>query len=93
MLFYNVTILSEVDCSFFLVTVDLWSGDGKHEMNLVLHPSSAERHPPPHSARPKRRGASNSSVSHPRSSGNQTPISRTTPTPVQYRPGEQASRG
>lgn len=32
---------SELDSSFFLVTVDLWSADGKREMNLVLHPSSS----------------------------------------------------
>ncbi|KAK0491322.1 velvet factor, partial [Armillaria novae-zelandiae] len=36
--------VDEVDCSFFLVTVDLWSEDGKQEMNLVLHPSLAERY-------------------------------------------------
>lgn len=35
---------SELDSSFFLVTVDLWSADGKREMNLVLHPSSSDRH-------------------------------------------------
>lgn len=34
---------SEIDTSFFLVTVDLWSEDGTQEMNLVLHPSSSER--------------------------------------------------
>ena len=31
---------SEVDYSFFLVTADLWSADGKQDMNFVLHPSS-----------------------------------------------------
>ncbi|KAK0499755.1 velvet factor [Armillaria luteobubalina] len=36
--------VDEVDCSFFLITVDLWSEDGKQEMNLVLHPSLAERY-------------------------------------------------
>ncbi|PBL02871.1 hypothetical protein ARMGADRAFT_1159350 [Armillaria gallica] len=36
--------VDDVDCSFFLVTVDLWSEDGKQEMNLVLHPSLAERY-------------------------------------------------
>src|SRR6267154_1368444 len=34
-------LLRDIDCSFFLVTVDLWSADGKREMNLVLHPSSS----------------------------------------------------
>ena len=92
-IFVLTPFFSDVDCSFFLVTVDLWSGDGKQETNLVLHPSSAERHPPPHSARPKRRGANNNnSASHPRSSGNHTPISKTTPTPAQYRTGEQVSQ-
>ncbi|KAG7447477.1 uncharacterized protein BT62DRAFT_930487 [Guyanagaster necrorhizus] len=36
--------VDDIDCSFFLVTVDLWSGDGKQETNLVLHPSLAERY-------------------------------------------------
>ncbi|KAK0206842.1 velvet factor [Desarmillaria ectypa] len=36
--------VDDVDYSFFLVTVDLWSGDGKQEINLVLHPSLAERY-------------------------------------------------
>ncbi|KAF9077023.1 velvet factor [Rhodocollybia butyracea] len=41
----------DIDSSFFIVTVDLWSADGKQEMNLVLHPSSTDRYapPPPHS--------------------------------------------
>lgn len=34
---------SEIDTSFFLVTVDLWSEDGTQEINLVQHPSSQER--------------------------------------------------
>ena len=51
---------SEVDCSFFLVTVDLWSSDGMHEMNLVLHPSSADRYVPAQSSsKSKRRGTPN----------------------------------
>ncbi|KAF5387883.1 hypothetical protein D9615_000626 [Tricholomella constricta] len=82
--------VDDVDCSFFLVTVDLWSADGKHEMNLVLHPSSADRYVPSHSSKTRRRGTS-TSAPHPRSSGNQTPISQATPAPTQYRPGDQGS--
>ncbi|KAK0190645.1 velvet factor [Armillaria mellea] len=40
----SIVDVHDVDCSFFLVTVDLWSEDGKQEMNLVLHPSLAERY-------------------------------------------------
>lgn len=59
-------------------------------MNLVLHPSSAERYVPPHSAsKTKRRGTSTSGP--PRATGNQTPAAggRSTPTPSQYRTGDQ----
>ncbi|KAG0709888.1 velvet factor-domain-containing protein [Suillus ampliporus] len=37
----SIVDVEDIDCSFFLVTVDLWSADGKREMNLVLHPSSS----------------------------------------------------
>jgi len=81
---------SDIDCSFFLVTVDLWSADGKSEMNLVLHPSSADRYVPPHIAKPRRRGAS---ISAPQQrSGYQTPASRSTPTPSHYRSADNVSR-
>ncbi|KAF8639940.1 hypothetical protein AX17_001190 [Amanita inopinata Kibby_2008] len=80
----------EVDCSFFLVTVDLWSADGKQEMNLVLHPSSVDRYVPTNLSKSRRRGTSNS-AQQPRSSGNQTPTGQSTPTPTQYRSGEQQS--
>lgn len=46
---------SDIDVAFFVVTVDLWSADGKHEMNLVLHPSSADRYIPTNVAKPRRR--------------------------------------
>ncbi|KNZ77203.1 hypothetical protein J132_06198 [Termitomyces sp. J132] len=85
----SIVDVDDVDCSFFLVTVDLWSGDGKHEMNLVLHPSSADRFVPPHTTKTRRRGTS-SSTPHPRSSGNQTPISQPTSS-VQFRSGDQAT--
>ncbi|THV08274.1 hypothetical protein K435DRAFT_958870 [Dendrothele bispora CBS 962.96] len=75
--------VDDIDCSFFLVTVDLWSADGKSEMNLVLHPSSADRYVPPHITKPRRRGAS---ITAPQQrSGYQTPASRSTPTPSHYR--------
>ncbi|KAA1466573.1 hypothetical protein DENSPDRAFT_925963 [Dentipellis sp. KUC8613] len=45
----------DIDCSFFLVTADLWSSDGKREMNLVLHPTSSDRYITTHT--PKRRRA------------------------------------
>ncbi|TFK68183.1 hypothetical protein BDN72DRAFT_950568 [Pluteus cervinus] len=77
---HNVIDVDDVDCSFFLVTVDLWSGDGKREMNLVLHPSSADRYVPPNAAKQRRRGTS-SSAPQSRPSGNQTPAMRSTPTP------------
>lgn len=48
--------ISEIDVAFFVVTVDLWSQDAKHEMNLVLHPSSADRYIPTHVTKPRRRG-------------------------------------
>lgn len=34
----------DIDCSFFVVTADLWSSDGKSERNLVLHPTSSDRY-------------------------------------------------
>lgn len=39
----NTQMHSDIDISFFIVTVDLWSEDAKQEMNLVLHPSSQDR--------------------------------------------------
>ncbi|KAF9263724.1 hypothetical protein L218DRAFT_959248 [Marasmius fiardii PR-910] len=75
--------VDDVDCSFFVVTVDLWSADGKQEMNLVLHPSSADRYIPTHTAKPRRRGTSGSAPQ--RGSGHHTPSSRSTPTPSHYR--------
>ncbi|KAK0461815.1 velvet factor [Desarmillaria tabescens] len=72
----TVVDVDEVDCSFFLVTVDLWSGDGKQEMNLVLHPSSSERYvqQTPKSSSNTRRRASKSG---------QPPNPTRTPTPTQ----------
>ncbi|KAJ7167483.1 velvet factor [Mycena filopes] len=79
---HSLVDVDDIDCSFFIVTVDLWSEDGKHERNLVLHPSSGERYVPVQATKQRRRGGSSTG---PHRSGNQTPISRSTPTP--FRPG------
>ncbi|KAK2466037.1 hypothetical protein APHAL10511_001679 [Amanita phalloides] len=79
----------EVDYSFFLVTVDLWSEDGKQEMNLVLHPSSVERFIPTNSSKSKRRGT-NTSAQGTRTSGNHTPAEQS-PVSTQHRLDEPAS--
>lgn len=75
----TIVDVDDVDCSFFLVTVDLWSGDGKQETNLVLHPSSTDRYVPTQ-PKPRRRGTSTST---PHNTGHQTP-SRSTPAPSQF---------
>jgi hypothetical protein len=59
---------SEIDYTFFLATVDLWSEDGKREMNLVLHPTSSDRSVPFQS---KARKRLNSGKARP--SDNETP--------------------
>ncbi|KAJ7780922.1 velvet factor [Mycena metata] len=79
---HSLVDVDDIDCSFFVVTVDLWSEDGKFERNLVLHPSSGERYVPVQTTKPRRRGGS---TTGPHRSGNQTPTSRSTPTP--FRPG------
>ncbi|KAF8525299.1 velvet factor [Gautieria morchelliformis] len=55
----SILDVDDINVDFFIVTVDLWSADGKHEMNLVLHPSSADRYVPPHASKPRKRGPSN----------------------------------
>jgi hypothetical protein len=30
-----------VDCNFFILSVDLWDGEGRQEQNLVMHPNTA----------------------------------------------------
>lgn len=52
---YGTFHFSDVDYAFFIVCVDLWSADGKREMNLVLHPSSADRYIPTPAPKPRRR--------------------------------------
>ncbi|KAF7800135.1 hypothetical protein EIP86_011380 [Pleurotus ostreatoroseus] len=56
----SVVDVDEVDCSFFLVTVDLWSSDGDKEMNLVLHPTSSDRYIPSSAPKAKRRATTSS---------------------------------
>ncbi|KAF7332315.1 Velvet domain-containing protein [Mycena kentingensis (nom. inval.)] len=85
---HSIVDVDDVDVSFFLVTVDLWSEDGKLERNLVLHPSSGERYVPVQTVKPRRRGASSNPAGPPPPSGHQTPIPRSTPTPSQFRPNE-----
>ncbi|KAJ7068583.1 velvet factor-domain-containing protein [Mycena amicta] len=86
---HSIVDVDDVDVSFFLVTVDLWSEDGRHERNLVLHPSSGERYVPVQTTKPRRRG--NVPGPPPPPSGQQTPISRSTPTPSQFRAGEPST--
>lgn len=86
----------EIDVSFFLVTVDLWSEDGKQEINLVLHPSSQDRIMNSYSTQPKSRRRGTSVVTGPSSRPNhhQSPeSSHSTPTTSQYsvRPGDSQS--
>ncbi|SJL02312.1 uncharacterized protein ARMOST_05638 [Armillaria ostoyae] len=75
----SVVDVDDVDCSFFLVTVDLWSGDGKQEMNLVLHPSSSERYvqqTPKSSSNTRRRASKSGQAPNP----TRTPTPTPTPT-------------
>lgn len=30
-----------MDCNFFILSVDLWDGEGRHEQNLVMHPNTS----------------------------------------------------
>ncbi|KAL4076205.1 velvet factor-domain-containing protein [Scleroderma citrinum] len=76
----SIVDADEVDCSFFLVTVDLWSADSKREMNLVLHPSStADRCVPVGANKSKRPRGSNPTVPSPRSEQPSPPSSHSTP--------------
>ncbi|KIJ69945.1 hypothetical protein HYDPIDRAFT_79354 [Hydnomerulius pinastri MD-312] len=71
--------VDELDCSFFLVTVDLWSADGKKEMNLVLHPSSTDRYVPTSTTKPKRPRGAGPTAPSPRSDHPSPPSSHSTP--------------
>ncbi|KAJ3932990.1 MAG: velvet factor-domain-containing protein [Lentinula lateritia] len=76
--------VDDVDCSFFVVTVDLWSADGKQEMNLVLHPSSADRYvppPTPNTTKSRRKGVTTSSMGPPASSSSSSNTNSTSSLP------------
>ncbi|KAF8843097.1 hypothetical protein BDN67DRAFT_1030044 [Paxillus ammoniavirescens] len=76
----SVVDVDELDCSFFLVTVDLWSADGRREMNLVLHPSSsADRYIPASTAKPKKPRGANPTAPSPCSDHPSPPSSHSTP--------------
>jgi hypothetical protein len=49
----------DVDLTFFIATVDLWSEDGMREMNLVLNTSNTERNA---HITPRRRRRTNSAM-------------------------------
>jgi len=53
----------DIDCSFFVVTADLWSPDGKLDRNLVLHPTSSDRYSAAHA--PKKRRPNHAATPHP----------------------------
>ncbi|KAK7676886.1 hypothetical protein QCA50_020142 [Cerrena zonata] len=76
----------EVDCSFFLVTVDLWSADGKHEMNLVLHPTSSDRYIPATAPKVKRKTTNSSSGPASQRSGRQSPTPSAPPSSTSQYP-------
>lgn len=79
-----LTLYSELDFSFFLVTVDLWSADGKREMNLVLHPSSStDRYASTMAAKPKKSRTTIPTVASPRSDHTSPPSSHSTPNSAQ----------
>jgi len=44
----------DIDCSFFVVTADLWSPDGLMDRNLVLHPTSSDRYSTAHAPKKRR---------------------------------------
>lgn len=71
----------DVDCSFFLVTADLWSSDGKHEMNLVLHPTSSDRYITTHAPKRRRTNAPSTSIHPPGDHANPTPSTSSPITP------------
>ncbi|KAF9534673.1 velvet factor [Crepidotus variabilis] len=85
--------VDEVDCSFFIVTVDLFSSDGKQQTNLVLHPTAADRFAPSQPTAKSTKKSSGDAAPLPRSSGpsgSQTPAGHTSPPPgSQYRPADQ----
>ncbi|KAK0190646.1 velvet factor [Armillaria mellea] len=85
----SIVDVDDVDCSFFLVTVDLWSGDGKQEMNLVLHPSSSERYvqqTPKSSSNTRRRTSKSGQAPNPTRTPTPTPTPTSPEQPYPYPP-------
>jgi hypothetical protein len=79
----TLNVCSELDSSFFLVTVDLWSADGKREMNLVLHPSSStDRYVSTVAAKPKKSRGAIPTTTSPRAVHPSPPSSHSTPNPA-----------
>ncbi|KAF9651073.1 hypothetical protein BDM02DRAFT_3111084 [Thelephora ganbajun] len=73
----TIVDVDEIDYTFFLATVDLWSEDGKQEMNLVLHPTSSDRSVP---FQAKGRKRLNSGKAKPSDNGTPGPASSLHPT-------------
>lgn len=80
---------SDIDVDFFLVTVDLWSADGKEERNLVLHPSSADRYVPPQPVKLRKKGPSNSGAPLRPARPSPYPMSQSRP-PSNHPPGSNS---
>ncbi|EPQ59151.1 hypothetical protein GLOTRDRAFT_70328 [Gloeophyllum trabeum ATCC 11539] len=84
----SIVDVDDIDYTFFVVTVDLWSSDAKQEMNLVLHPSSSDRYQnsssnnsantSPNGPKSRRRNATSGSAAAPRSE-EQSPVSGHSP--------------
>ncbi|KAH7100587.1 velvet factor-domain-containing protein [Auriculariales sp. MPI-PUGE-AT-0066] len=53
--------VNDIDFAFFIAAVDLWSAEGDREVNLVLHPSSADRYIPATQVTKQRRRPTNPS--------------------------------
>ncbi|KAG6378613.1 velvet factor [Boletus reticuloceps] len=76
----SIVDVDELDFSFFLVTVDLWSADGTREMNLVLHPSSStDRYLSTVATKPKKSRTTVPTAASPRSDHPSPPSSHSTP--------------
>ena len=56
-------IRTDVDCNFFILSVDLWDSEGRHEQNLVMHPNTSSS------------ALTNSNVNSPHSSASYPPHS------------------
>ncbi|KAI0307048.1 velvet factor-domain-containing protein [Multifurca ochricompacta] len=80
----------DIDCSFFVVTADLWSSDGKSERNLVLHPTSSDRYSAAHA--PKKRRPNYPMTPHPgEETSSQTSVSPSSRYPIRLPSEDQMS--